>query len=106
MIHSGWYLIAYDIAHPQRLRRLHRALRREALALQKSVFLTHGTVVEIEQLLDRLEALMNPRDDDLRAYPVSEPDVLWLSGPGVVRGALLSDAIHPHLQCKTSGVSG
>jgi len=94
----GWYLIAYDIAHPRRLQRLHRVLRTEALAVQESVFLVFGTRDEMEQLLDRLEALMDPREDDLRAYPVGEPPSLWLSGPGVIDGPLLCDANQPRLQ--------
>ena len=94
----GWYLIAYDIAHPRRLARLHRALRAAALAMQESVFLVHGTQTEVECLLDRLETLMDPREDDLRAYPVSDPAHLWISGKGTIHGTLLSDADQPRVQ--------
>ncbi len=106
MQRPGWYLIAYDIAQPRRLQRLHRALRAEALAVQESVFLVQGTQDEVEELLDRLETHMDPREDDLRAYPVGEPASLWISGLGVVRGALLCDADQPHLQCAPPAACG
>lgn len=92
MLRPGWYLLVYDIANPRRLQRLHRAVRAEALAVQRSVFLVHGTQTEIERLLDRLETLMNPAEDDLRAYPVDEPSALWMSGRGAIDGPLLHDA--------------
>ena len=91
MSQSGWYLLAYDIADPRRLQRLHRAVRREGIALQRSVFLVQGTQSDIEALLDRLAILMNEREDDLRAYPVAAPSALWLRGQCVVQGHLLGD---------------
>lgn len=106
MQHPGWYLIAYDIAHPRRLQRLHRALRAEALAMQESVFLVQGTQAEVDGLLDRLETLIDPHADDLRAYPIGAPATLWISGPVVIHGALLSDADHPHLQGAAQAAAG
>ncbi|MFB1487684.1 MULTISPECIES: CRISPR-associated endonuclease Cas2 [unclassified Thiocapsa] len=91
MHHPGWYLIAYDIAHPRRLQRLHRALQAEAIAIQRSVFLVAGTVADIDRLLDRLATLIDPEEDDLRAYPVGAPDMLRCAGHSVLQGALLSD---------------
>lgn len=91
MHHPDWYLIAYDIAHPRRLQRLHRALQAEAIAIQRSVFLIAGTVADVDRLLDRLSTLIDPEEDDLRAYPVDAPDMLRYAGPGVLQGALLSD---------------
>ena len=92
MSQSGWYLLAYDIADPRRLQRLHRAVRREGIALQRSVFLVQGTESAIEALLDRLEVLMDVAKDDLRAYPVAAPSALWLQGQCVVQGHLLGDS--------------
>ncbi len=91
MHHPGWYLIAYDIANPRRLQRLHRALQAEAIAIQRSVFLIAGTVADIDRLLDRLATLIDPDEDDLRAYPVDTPDALRCAGHGILQGALLSD---------------
>jgi CRISPR-associated protein Cas2 len=106
MQHPGWYLIAYDIAHPRRLQRLHRVLRAEAITVQESVFLVYATVDEVDDLLDRLACLMDAAADDLRAYPVDEPAAFWVSDQGAVRGALLSDADGPHRQCSARPVAG
>lgn len=93
MAAADWYLIAYDIRDPRRLQRLHRALRAEALAVQRSVFLVAGSVPAVERLLDRLETLIDPCADDLRAYPVAAPDCLWLSGQRPLQGGLLGDDV-------------
>ena len=93
MAAPDWYLIAYDIRDPRRLQRLHRALRAEALAVQRSLFLVAGSVPVVERLLDRLETLIDPRVDDLRAYPVAAPDCLWLSGQRPLQGGLLGDDV-------------
>lgn len=93
MAAPDWYLIAYDIRDPRRLQRLHRALRAEALAVQRSLFLVAGSVPVVERLLDRLETLIDPREDDLRAYPVAAPDGLWLSGQRPLQGGLLGDDV-------------
>jgi len=96
----GWYLIAYDIAAPLRLRRMHRRLRREGMALQQSVFLVQHTQAGIAALMDELASLMHRREDDLRAYPIPGPDEIWLRGKGVMDGALImpdgKDRVHSH----------
>ncbi len=99
MAAADWYLIAYDIRDPRRLQRLHRALCAEALAVQRSVFLVAGSVPAVARLLDRLARLIDPRVDDLRAYPVATPDELWLSGRRPLQGGLVGDdlpALGPH----------
>ena len=81
MQRKGWYLVAYDIADPSRLRRVHYQTKKEGLPVQKSVFLVKGTEPEVEAFFDRLEKIMDPRRDDLRAYPVARPSEVWTSGP-------------------------
>lgn len=48
---TEWYLIAYDIADPRRLQRLHRAPRMEAQAVQRSLYLLAGSVSRVEGLM-------------------------------------------------------
>lgn len=95
MSQPGWYVLAYDIADPRRLQRMHRAVRREGIALQRSVFLVQGTEAALEALLDRLEDLMDVTRDDLRAYPVAAPSALSLRGQSVIHGHLLGDGATP-----------
>lgn len=84
-----WYLIAYDIAEPRRLQRLHRRLRRDGLAMQESVFLVQCNQGGIGTLMDELAALIHRREDDLRAYPIQGPDEIWLRGHHATDGSLL-----------------
>jgi len=86
----GWYLVAYDISDPLRLQRVHRCLRREAVAMQESVFLVQRSQRGIGRLMDELEALMHRREDDLRAYPIADPGEIWLRGKGVMDGNLVA----------------
>lgn len=92
MDNPGWYLIAYDIADPLRLQRLHRRLRREGVAMQLSVFLVQRSQSGIVALMDELETLIHHREDDLRAYPVHDPGQIWLRGKGVMDHQLLRSA--------------
>ena len=66
------YVICYDICDPKRLGRIHRAIKRRAVALQYSVFLFTGTAKQLQRCLDELETIMDKRHDDIRAYPLPE----------------------------------
>lgn len=86
---NAWYLVAYDIADPRRLQRLHRQIRREGLAMQKSVFLVQRTPEGIAELMDDLASMIHRQQDDLRAYPVQDPARIRLCGEGMLDGKLL-----------------
>ena len=64
------YVICYDIAHPRRLGRVFRRLRTCAMPLQYSVFLFTGDDRQLAQVMAKLLALIDPKEDDLRAYPL------------------------------------
>jgi len=80
MKREGWYLIAYDIANPRRLSKIHYLLKKEGLAVQKSLFFIQGTEPRINKILDRIASIMVLKEDDLRAYPVSHPRKIWTFG--------------------------
>ncbi len=80
MKRKGWYLLAYDITEPRRLRRVYRLLRKRALPVQQSVFLFKGTEGALRRLLDRLAREMDLRTDDLRAWPVDRMGAAWMYG--------------------------
>lgn len=80
MHRKGWYLVVYDIAGPRRLMNIHRFLKREGIAVQKSVFLVHGTEEKLIILLNKLDKMIVPHEDDLRAYPIQNPNRLWIVG--------------------------
>jgi len=86
MHRNGWYLVAYDIACPRRLAKIHRLIKREGIAVQKSVFLFNGTQRDIDTFLDRLADCIVPKEDDLKAYPIKRPGDLWTAGPNPLAG--------------------
>jgi CRISPR-associated protein Cas2 len=66
------YLIAYDIRDPRRLTRVYQLCKRSGLHLQYSVFLVRANPRQIDNLARELEALIHPRRDDIRIYPIPE----------------------------------
>ena len=82
-------IICYDICCPRRLGRIHRYLKRVACPLQYSVFLFAGTAPQLERCLARLSQIMDPREDDIRAYPLPERGYRMCFGK-----ATLPDDIH------------
>ncbi|TCO80597.1 CRISPR-associated Cas2 family protein [Plasticicumulans lactativorans] len=79
------YLIAYDIADPHRLARVARCLERIGTRVQYSVFIAELTPDELADAIADLARLIDPREDDVRAYPL----------PHVVDAALLGRQIFP-----------
>ena len=77
MEHKGWYLVAYDISNPSRLGKVHRMLKKTGLSMQNSLFLVHRTDKRMKRLVDKLSTVINPKEDDLRAYPIKNPKEIW-----------------------------
>ena len=80
------YLICYDIADPRRLGRVHRATVREALPVQYSVYLYEGSTRELRRFLAALEAIIEPLEDDVRAYPLPARQEVYRAGRGQADG--------------------
>lgn len=79
------YLICYDIADPRRLIRVGRFMSKRAWRVQYSVFVAELRPSRLDALLDELADLINPREDDVRAYPL----------PGRGEAALLGTQMFP-----------
>ncbi len=69
---NGLYLVAYDIADPKRLARVHRVLKQQGLPVQYSVFTVVLKRKALLHLLGRIDTLINPREDDVRCYRLPE----------------------------------
>lgn len=68
----GFYLVAYDIADPKRLARVHSTLKKQSLPVQYSVFTVVLTHKALQRLLERIGTLINKREDDIRCYRLPE----------------------------------
>jgi len=86
------WIVGYDISSPRRLRRVARELERRAIRLQRSLFLGCWTESEFEEVWSRLAGLIHPRRDDVRAWPVPEPPLVYLVGKGLPEGVVFGDS--------------
>jgi|SRR5579884_2176310 len=64
------WLIAYDIADPRRLGRVHRFLKRHAIPVQYSAFVLQANQINLELVLSGIADRIDPACDDIRAYHV------------------------------------
>ncbi len=64
----GLYLIAYDIAHPRRLGKVHRILKKQGLPVQYSVFTVVMKRPRLLRLLESIERQIETAEDDVRCY--------------------------------------
>lgn len=62
------WLIAYDIADPRRLSKVHRYLKRHAIPVQYSVFVFRGNQLDLECVLGGIAERIKVNVDDVRAY--------------------------------------
>jgi len=80
MAKPGWYMVCYDIADPKRLGKIHRRLKQQGIAAQKSVFFIQRDEKAMTLLLNELAKETKANRDDIRAYPVERPDKVWTTG--------------------------
>ncbi len=67
----GLYLIAYDIANPRRLGKIHRILKKQGLPVQYSVFTLVLKRPRLLRLLERIGQEIEAVEDDVRCYRLS-----------------------------------
>lgn len=75
-----WYIIAYDVRHPKRLRKLHYYLSKKTIAAQKSVYLLRVEKTELHQINKQIRKIANDHHDDVRVFPVLPPQAMWVAG--------------------------
>ncbi len=73
------YLLAYDIANPKRLAKIHRTLKKNGMQVQYSVFTIVLTRKALMKILACIEELINRREDDVRCYRLPRnPEIVVL----------------------------
>ena len=70
MPNSSLWLIAYDIAEPERLRYVAQTLEDHGRRLQQSVFLCEQDTTDLASLRSRLLGLIEPDVDRLAVLPI------------------------------------
>jgi CRISPR-associated protein Cas2 len=88
---TAHWLVTYDIAHPRRLARVFKHLKKEGVPMQYSVFAVEASNAKMGTLMAHLGTLIDLRQDDVRAYRLPEngwratlgktmlPEELWLA---------------------------
>ncbi len=74
------YLVAYDIADPRRLGAVARYLCKVAYRVQYSVFVAQLSRTQLSLLLSDLKQIIDPVQDDIRAYPLPASGNFTLMG--------------------------
>lgn len=64
-----YYVVAYDIGDPRRLRAIAALLAAYGMRLQKSVFLCLLSLSESRRVQRQLVSIMSPDRDSIRWYP-------------------------------------
>ncbi|MHB1809452.1 MAG: CRISPR-associated endonuclease Cas2 [Solirubrobacteraceae bacterium] len=67
------YLVAYDIRHPRRLRRVHQVATDYGEPLQYSVFVCDLTAVELIALREKLLDEMKTTEDSVSIFDLGVP---------------------------------
>lgn len=76
------FILCYDIRDPRRLQKVHRVVARATRRLQWSVYYFEGHRARLFELVERTEAQMNRREDDLRIYPAPLARHITILAPG------------------------
>lgn len=76
------YLICYDIAEPRRLARVYKFIKGKGLHIQYSVFHCSLTWPNLLELKDKLNSLINEKEDDVRIYPLPAEEKVIIMGCG------------------------
>lgn len=83
------WLLCYDIADPKRLQRVHKHVSKQGLMAQYSVYYLRASAAQVEALLHRLTQLIDPREDDIRVYPLPENPAASMQGHGGIAQSML-----------------
>ncbi|MEW6756098.1 MAG: CRISPR-associated endonuclease Cas2 [Candidatus Latescibacterota bacterium] len=79
-------VVSYDISSDRRRYRLQRLLKGYGHRVQESVFECHLAQRQAQELQRRARALIHPRDDSVRYYPLCEScrQLAYADGYGVI----------------------
>ena len=88
------YLIAYDIRHPVRLRKLAKIVQDYGLRMQKSVFEAEMTPSELQSMKKRMQGVIEPKEDGIKIFRLCQSCEAKRTGAGLGKPALPDAAWH------------
>ena len=92
------WLIAYDIADPKRLNRVHRVIVKHCVPVQYSLYCFEGSSNAMRGLLKDIEVCIKPEADDVRAYPLPATlDIVTLGRGSLPSTVTLLSSLQPAL---------
>ena len=83
-----FYIVCYDTPSNKRRRKLHKLLKNYAVAVQKSVFETFLDKQSFNRMMEKIEKLMNEKEDSVRIYGMSrhvQKQVKIIGSPGILQ---------------------
>ena len=75
------WLVTYDIAHPKRLTRVFKYLKKLGIPIQYSVFSVTANSAQMGAMMAGIATLIHKGQDDVRAYRL--PENCWRATLGV-----------------------
>lgn len=88
------YLIAYDIRHPARLRKLAKIVQDYGIRMQKSVFEAELLPSELQNMMHRMKSIINPSEDGIKIFRLCQSCEAKRSGAGLGKPSLPDRAWH------------
>ena len=88
------YLIAYDIRHPARLRKLAKIVQDYGIRMQKSVFEAELLPSELQNMMRRMKSIINPSEDGIKIFRLCQSCEAKRSGAGLGKPSLPDRAWH------------
>ena len=64
------FVIGYDICNQRRLTKAYRVSINHAVPIEYSIFVLNGTIHDARRCMKALERIIDPKEDDLRCYPL------------------------------------
>ena len=84
------YILAYDIADKNRLRRVHKLLKSWGMPVQYSVFAVDLTTRGADTLFEALARITDPDADDVRLYRIGQGAHCWSGRAPMPDGMILT----------------
>ena len=88
------YLIAYDVRHPGRLKKLAKIAQDYGIRMQKSIFEAELLPSELQSMMSRMKNIINPAEDGIKIFRLCQSCEAKRTGAGRGKPSLPDKAWH------------